>query len=306
MSNSVSILVRSHNDVQFAAATLKMLLQQKCTLPFVIYSCDDASSDGTADVIRAFPEVKIIPRPTGEYFPGRTLNHMVRASTGEIVVFNNADAIPQNEHWLQNLIAPLLANEADAVYANQIPRPDAQWLVRKDSERAFGDGKIAASWRFFFSLASSATRRDELRANPFDETFKYSEDIEWAHRRNIRIKYVADAIVEHSHNYTPEQLKKRFYGEGYADARIFHAVPGIPRCIAGALRETLRDCIYLLKHPRGIAELPSALRRRCIQKFAYRKGALDAIKENKGEPDSVELESFVSERGISKERTGST
>jgi rhamnosyltransferase len=253
-----------------------MLLQQKCALPYTIYSCDDASTDGTADIIRTFPAVKIIQRPDGEYFPGRTLNHMIRSSAGDIVVFNNADAIPQNDHWLQNLIAPLLADEADAVYANQLPRPDAQWLVRKDSERAFGDGKIAATWRFFFSLASSATRRDDLLAHPFDETFKYSEDIEWAHRRKIRIKYAPDAIVEHSHNYTPAQLKKRFYGEGFADQRIFNAIPSIPRCLAGALRETLRDAIYLLKHPRGLGELPGALRRRWIQKFAYRRGAMAA------------------------------
>jgi len=200
---------------------------------------------------------------------------MVSHSNGDLIVFNNADAVPLNRHWLRELIAPLVEDSADAVYGNQQPRPDASYLVRKDNLRAFGDGREAKKWRFFFSLATSAARRRDLAEYPFDENIRYSEDVEWAHRRPIRIAYAPDAQVEHSHNYTIAELKRRFYGEGRADAEIFGDRPNLPREMISAALETLRDGRFLLSHPAGLGELPGAPVRRFIQRFYHWKGVRD-------------------------------
>ena len=275
---SVSILVRSRNDEPFAEATFRSILEQDSPLPFEVISCDDASEDRTPEIIASFPEVKRLPRPEGPYLPGKRLNYMIRHCTGDIVVFNNADAVPQNRSWLRNLVKPLLDGSADAVYANQLARPDADWLVRKDNLRAFGDGRIAAQWRFFFSLVSSAAGKDDLLRRPFDEEIRYSEDVEWAHREPIRIVYVPDALVEHSHNYTLSELKRRVYGEGFADGRIFGDPPSFFREMASAARETLRDFAFLLKHPQGLMELPGAPVRRFVQRYSHWKGVSDYVR----------------------------
>lgn len=272
MFPQVSILIRSRNDEKFIGGTLRAVFEQECPLPFEVLCCDDASGDRTPEIIDSFPGVIRLPRPEGEYRPGARLNYMVSRCRGEIVVFNNADAVPVNRQWLARLIAPLLDGSADAVYGNQLPRRDASYLVMKDNLRAFGDGRIAAGWRFFFSLATSAIRREDLIENPFDETIAYSEDVEWAHRRRIRIAYAPDAMVEHSHNYTVAELKKRFFGEGVADAVIFGDRPDLAREMISAALETLRDFRFLLAHPRGLAELPAAPLRRFIQRFYHWKG----------------------------------
>ena len=274
-SGLTSILVRSRNDSAFIGRTLQAIFGQECQLPFEVLCCDDASDDGTADIIDSFPEVRRLPRPDGEYYPGRRLNYMVSQSRGNIIVFNNADAIPQDSHWLANLIAPILNGRAEAVYGNQLPRPDADYLVRKDNLRAFGDGSVAAKWRFFFSLATAATSRSLLAAQPFNENIRYSEDVEWAWRNSVKIAYVQDAVVEHSHNYTLPQLKRRFYGEGYADAEIFGDRPGLLRELASAAVEILRDAAFLLAHPAGLVELPLAPARRFVQKYYHWKGCRD-------------------------------
>jgi len=279
MAELVSILVRSRNDEAFAEATLKAVFEQECTVPFEVLNCDDASEDRTPEIIASFPEVRRLPRPEGAYFPGRRLNYMVRNCRGSIVVFNNADAVPRNRDWLRNLTAPLLDGTADAVYGNQLPRADASWLVRKDSLRAFGDGRIAAKWRFFFSLATAAARRVDLLAHPFDENIRYSEDVEWAHRRPMRIAYAADALVEHSHNYTLQELKRRFYGEGYADGQIFGDRPALARELAAGAKETLRDVLFLLKNPAGLPELPNAPVRRFVQRYSHWKGVRDYVRD---------------------------
>ena len=275
----VSVLVRTCNDAAYIRRTLAAVFAQRLDVPFEVLVCIDRSEDGTKEIAAEFPRIRYVERPAGEYRPANTLNAMVAAAQGEIVVFNNADAIPQNGDWLAALIAPLREGRADAVYANQLPRPDASWLVKKDSWRAFGDGKIEAGWRFFFSLASSAAFRGDLLANPFDPRMKYSEDVEWAHRRaGFRIVYAANAKVEHSHDYTFAQLAKRFRGEGEADAVIFGgAAPSLWRALLGAAREALRDFVFLLPHPSGWHEFPLAFPRRLVQRFAYRRGWLRGL-----------------------------
>ena len=274
----VSILMRAHNDEVLIGRALKAVFAQKTDLKFEVVVCDDASTDGTREVAARFP-VRFFERPAGPYKPGRTLNPLVRAAKGDIVVFNNSDAVPLDERWLDELVKPLLAGSRHVfAFANQLPRADAQALVRKDNERAFGDGKVQATWRFFFSLASSATWRQNLLEVPFDEDIQYSEDVAWAWRNSrrevdpVKIVYCPDARVEHSHNYTLRELAKRFRGEGAADRVIFGDRPSLLRELVGAARETLRDWVYLAVRPRGWLEIPVAPVRRLVQRVSHWSG----------------------------------
>lgn len=276
---AITVVVRSHNDEAYIGATLDMLTRQT-EKNLEILCVDDGSTDRTVAIIDSFAAVRRVAAPS-PYVPGRVLNFAVREAAGDTIVFNNSDAVPQHEDYIERLIAPLAFPDTGAVYGNQLCRPDADPLVRKDYERAFGDGRIAATWRHFFSMASSAARREVLIANPFDETLQYSEDIEWSYRlkkRGFQIVYAPDARVEHSHNYTMEQLWKRFYNEGRADAAIFGDAPSFPRFAAQLARECGRDLAYLCR--RGeFAAAAGCLPRRFIQKYAAYRGCADGLAE---------------------------
>ena len=275
----VSVLVRAHNDETLIGRTLEGVFAQKTDFPFEVIVCDDDSIDRTREIAAQFP-IRFFERPEGPYKPGRTLNALVRTAKGKIVVFNNSDAVPLDDGWLAALVKPLTDNSGCLAFtfANQMPRSDAQALVRKDSERAFGDGKIQATWRFFFSLVSSATWRRILLETPFDETIQYSEDVEWAWRNSrravdpVEIVYCPDARVEHSHNYTLRELAKRFRGEGVADRAIFGDRPSLARAVLSAARETLRDWAYLALRPHDWMELPGAPVRRLVQRVSHWRG----------------------------------
>jgi len=274
----VSVVVRARNDEALIGRTLAGIFSQ-WPPPFEVIACDDNSSDRTREIAAGFP-VRFVERPEGPYKPGRTLNMLVREAKGDIVVFNNSDSVPCDPHWLEELVKPLLAGTSRVLsFANQLPRPSATMLVRKDSERAFGDGKVQATWKFFFSLASSATWRQNLIDVPFDEKIQYSEDVEWAWRNSrlaenpVKIAYCPRSRVEHSHNYTLRELARRFEGEGAADTVIFGARPSLLRELSGAARETLRDWFYLLPRPRGWLEFPVAPVRRLVQRISHWKGS---------------------------------
>lgn len=275
----VSVLVRARNDEALVGRTLEGIFAQEGAPPFEVVVCDDRSTDRTREVAARFP-VRFAEPPEGPYVPGRTLNALVRAAEGDIVVFDNSDAVPVGRDWLRELVAPLLEapERPRAAFANQLPRKDAWALVRKDHARAFGDGKVQASWRFFFSLASAATWKRLLLESPFDERIRYSEDVEWAWRNSRRGKdplevvYCPRATVEHSHNYPLRALAKRFRGEGAADRVIFGDRPSLAREVAGAARETLRDWAWLAGRPRDWREIPAAPVRRLVQRVAHWQG----------------------------------
>ena len=278
-----SILVRAFNDEALIRRTLEAIYSQETKgVELEVLVCDDGSTDNTRAVAAEYP-VRFVEAPAGRYKPGRTLNAMVRAAAGEIVVFNNSDAVPLDSHWLAELVSPLLAAPGGRrfTFANQLPRADASALVRKDHSRAFGDGSIQRKWRFFFSLASSATWKKELLETPFDEEIQYSEDVEWAWRNSrravapVEIVYCPKAKVEHSHNYTLRELARRFRGEGAADRRIFGGRASLARELASAVCETLRDAAYLARRPRDWRELPAAPVRRLVQRLSHWKGMRD-------------------------------
>ncbi len=153
----VSVIVRAHNDEALIERTLAGIFSQ-WPPPFEVIVCDDNSTDRTREVAARFP-VRFVERPDGPYKPGRTLNALVREAKGDIVVFNNSDAVPLDSNWLAELVKPLIGgalgdralpcdgtlvggdHRAPRVFsfANQLPRADAQALVRKDYARAFGD-----------------------------------------------------------------------------------------------------------------------------------------------------------------------
>ena len=268
----ISVLIRSHNDIKFIRQTVEMLLAQETDDALEIISCDDHSTDGTAEYLASVPQLRCITPPEGKYVPGKTLNHMIAHAKGEFIVFNNGDAVPLHKEYLKNLIVPLKDKNVDCVFGNQIARADAYAVIRKDYERAFGDGSISKSWGRFFSLVSSGFRREDLLSKPFNDKIQYSEDAEWVYRNCANIAYVPEAAVEHSHNYTLSEVRKRFFNEGLADTQMGKKPISLLRAWRNVIAETLRDYIYLFRHG-NLLELFYSPVYRYVQKISYYRGA---------------------------------
>ena len=279
----ISVVVRSHNDAGLIRDTLARLCAQTVADRMEILLFDDNSTDGTLEAAMSFPCVTVVPWDGLPYNPPRVLNRALDTARGKYIVFNNSDAVPCSNDIVERIVAYLSDPAVGAVYGNQLPREDAWPLVRKDYERAFGDGSVAASWGFMFSLVFSAVRADVARQFRFNPAFQYSEDIDWALRireSGLKIVYAADAAVTHSHNYTPEILRKRFYNEGIANGMLFHKRPSFVRAVLGAAVESLRDFRYLLRHHELGYYFFSGIRYRWTQRMSCYKGEEYAWKQD--------------------------
>jgi rhamnosyltransferase len=218
---AVPVIMRTRNDQPLVAETLAMLHRQTRSHELIVF--DNDSHDGTRALVER-QAARVHTVRAGQYVPGRVLNRAMETTTGELVVFLNADCTPIDEHWLAALLAAFEDDNTAAVFGRQIPRPDCNLLLAKDTEDTYGDGQRQARWRHCFSMAASAIRRSVWERLRFSETLRYSEDIDWtwqARRRGHHIRYAPAAAVLHSHDYSLRQFYRRQYGEGCAEAHIF-------------------------------------------------------------------------------------
>ena len=259
MRANTAIIMRAKDEMPQARATLEGLKQQT-NQDFELFAIDSGSTDGTLEELQTADHLTQI----NHYLPGPVLNSAIARTQSTIIVLLNADAIPQSD-WLEQLILPILENQADATFSQQIARPDARFIVAYDYERAFLPQKPNPA---FFSAVACAFKRTLWEAHPFPET-GYAEDTRWAatcRADGARFLYTKSSIVEHSHNYTLPEL----YQKHRRQAAALKEVP----TLGNGLREITRDLLHTIRTLQ-IHTLPYNIAYRLTIHAGRRKGTRD-------------------------------
>ena len=276
MDRLVSIILRSFNEGWALKDTLPALRAQDYK-NWELIVIDSGSTDGSVELIRAAQPAHFVQIESRQYNPSRVMNQGMQLARAEIGIFLNADATPQGSNWLRPLVDALLDPSVAAVYGRQIPRPECRAVYACDYERCFGPNRDAGRWDHFFSMVSSGLRKDIWSRRGFLEAMQYSEDDEytrWCRGQGFRVLYVPESVAMHSHNYTPAQAYRRWFGEGRALAAVW---PGDKsafswaRSVAGCMNDVRRDIAYCMRS-RRLAEIPHAARIRWVQRQAKRHG----------------------------------
>lgn len=268
---SLTIIMRSRNDACVIAQTLKALFSQTVRAEKVLL-IDSSSTDGTLGIVRHFP-VEILSISASEYYPGRVLNRAMTLTNGEFIVFLNSDAVLLTPQSIERLLQPLKEEDVAAVYARQLPRPEAEVWVQDDYIRAFPENAAAPAW-MTLSLAYSAFKRSMWQQHPFYTAAWGSEDVEWARwakSQGKQVLYVSDALCMHSHNYSLKQLYGRRYIEGEADAFIRQTQYSAVKLMRDVAAATVRDIKVYWRHGdyKGLLGIPI---RRFVERWGYYRG----------------------------------
>jgi len=273
----VTIILRSYNEGWALRETLSALRAQDYrNWELVVF--DSGSTDGSVELIRAAAPRHFIQLLPQDYQPSRVLNRAMELSRTETAIFLNADATPQGSKWLRPLAEALREPRHAAVFGRQIPRPNCEAVFAHDYQRCFGENRESARWEHFFSMVSSGLRRDVWAQRGFLESMQYSEDDEytrWCRANGYQIVYCPDSVVQHSHNYSPQQAYKRSFGEAWALAAVWSRHPSevtsATRLFTGWVADVRRDLRYC-QGQRRLQEWPRAWRIRWEQRVARRAG----------------------------------
>jgi len=266
-----TVIMRTRNVDWVVGQALAALFSQHWS-DFELLVVDSGSTDRTLELLQAYPHRRM-PIEASDYYPGRVLNRAIADTHTELVVFQNADSVPLGPHALGRLVAAFDDPGVDAALARQVPRPDAHTWVRRDYGASFPDAPRPPPW-ITLSLPLAAMRRSAWERHPFYEDAWGSEDTEWgawATRHGLRIAYVRDAVVMHSHNYGLRQLYGRRFIEGEADAFIYRARETLAAAALQAAAATARDWLADLRAG-DLGDLVRAPARRAVFHWAHLRG----------------------------------
>ncbi|HRI62639.1 MAG TPA: glycosyltransferase [Polyangium sp.] len=292
----LAVIMRTKNADWVVEQALRSLHSQTIrNFEFVVV--DSGSTDRTLEIVRGYGPT-LIRIPASSYIPGAVLNRAIKATASDILVYQNSDAVLLSPFVLERLVRPFQEPAVMATFARQIPRPEAQAWVRRDYEVSFPADGDAPSW-LPYSLPFAAMRRSAWELHPFHTAAWGSEDIEWgtwARSRGHIVRYVPNAMVMHSHNYTLRELFGRRFIEGEADAFIHQDNISPAETIRRTLRSTAGDILY---HARlgdwtGLAELPL---RRAVFHVGYHYGRVHGERQRAGlNADKQRGQRYVLER----------
>lgn len=281
---SVAIIMRSKDEMPYTEKVFEMLSAQTWQ-DYCVYNVDSGSTDGTMDCVRRhnFQEEHIFQIPPEEYIPGRVLNFMISKVHEPIVVLLNADAIPQDEKWLEALIQPLLDGKAEGALSRQVPRSDALFIVKEDYRRAYDPKRFSrGTLDDFFSAVSCAFKRSIWEETPFREE-GYSEDLAWfraCREKGHRFLYVPESVVEHSHNYSLRGLYKKRFRHGVTFSEIYARPPKGFKCVWCASKEMARDFLTALSRGQ-LQTIPYNVLYRGVIYWAYHQGQKEGAEQIK-------------------------
>jgi rhamnosyltransferase len=208
----VSVIVRAKNEEALLGETLRLLHAQSFRAAEILL-IDSGSTDRTLEIARGFPGVRVIEIPPEDFTFGRALNIGCTHSTGEILVFISAHALPGTDQWMARLLKYFDDSRVVGVWGGQRRRPGAGHAPRVVYQDL---AMFRRNIYFGFNNSNCALRKSVWEKYPFHEGMPGSEDKEWAHRvlsDGHVLVHDSEAFVYHRHDDSIRQAWWRAHRE---------------------------------------------------------------------------------------------
>lgn len=227
---SISIIIPTLNAENYIFSLLTKIWDQNLK-PSEILVIDSSSDDNTRDIAEGL-NARVIKINREAFDHGGTRNFAVKMTCGEIIILLTQDALPLDEHFIENLILPLGNDMIPLSYGRQVPRDDADPIERFIRQFNYTEESIIKDLHqipilgiktFFCSNVCSAIRRKEFEeVGGFPENIIMNEDMVLAAKlilKGYKVAYQASAAVFHSHNYTLRNQFQRYFDIGVSISR---------------------------------------------------------------------------------------
>ncbi len=214
-ARSASIIIPTLNGASRIGNCLDSLVKQTAGRNVEILVVDDGSTDNTANVVRGYSSVRLIPQANAG--PASARNRGALEAQGKILLFTDDDCVPMPD-WLEAMLGPF--KDPDVVGAKGVYRTHQKSLAARFVQIEYEDKyRLMAGLPSidFIDTYSAGFRRDRfLEMTGYDTSFPVAcaEDIELSYRMSARgwkMKFVPAAIVYHTHPDTLSRYLKKKY-----------------------------------------------------------------------------------------------
>ncbi|MEO7684325.1 MAG: glycosyltransferase, partial [Gemmatimonadaceae bacterium] len=118
-SGTVSVVMPVRNEAARIAACIEGVLAQTVHVSEIIV-VDSGSTDGTLDILRRYPRVRVIEIDPADFNHGDSRNLGVQNATSDWVVFTVGDARPADTRWIARLLEGVTDDDIVGVCGAQI------------------------------------------------------------------------------------------------------------------------------------------------------------------------------------------
>ena len=218
---SIEIICPLYNASNYIENLHKSLLNQKeiehFKITYILTESNDSTKKYLLDNKLSFKEIK-----KKDFSHSLVRENAAKECKADIIVFISQDIVIEDELWLYYLTKDIINGTVDAAFSRQITKynniekytreknyPNVSRIVSKDNIPELGLNT------FFFSDASSAISRKVFKElNYYDnKNLPINEDMYIAYKlimNDKKIKYCADSVVYHSHNFKLKELYDRY------------------------------------------------------------------------------------------------
>jgi len=155
LNRTVSCIIPAHNEEKSISATLQAVLGAGDILKEIIV-IDDGSTDKTKEIVKEFKNIRFLINEKNLGKSG-TVASGIKESTGDYVMFLDADLMGLNSSNIISLITPILRDEADVVISMRTNTPVWMRWFGFDSmsgERIFPKGVLDQNLQAISNLRS--------------------------------------------------------------------------------------------------------------------------------------------------------
>jgi rhamnosyltransferase len=285
ISVKIVIIIPTLNASSYLSQTLSSFNSQTLFTQKIII--DSSSTDYTQQLaLEAGCTLEVIPR--SEFDHGGTRNQAARLARGDIFVFLTQDVLPQDQHFIENLVRPIINGTASASYARQVAAPSASPLERffrayrfpsvSSLKRAEVGQSLSVQDVQFSNAASAISNTAFWEIGGFTEGVILGEDVMLASKllkAGHTIAYQADAVVWHTHDYGLMQQFKRYFDIGACYSRAGDALGGSKAGGEGV--KLARAQFAFLLNERAYTWMPRAVLELGAKWLGYRLGYIERL-----------------------------
>lgn len=224
----VSVVVCAYN----AAATIGECLASLAALTYPDYEVivvNDGSTDGTGEIARRFPGVRVIDVPNGGLSAARNVG--LHEAQGEIVAYTDAD-VRVDRDWLTYLVQPFLAGDVVGSGGPNVVPADDPWMAQCVARAPGGPTHVLLDDRTAEHVpgCNMAFRRDALLAiggfNPLFVRAGDDVDVCWRlQARGWKIGFAPSALVWHRHRPSVKAYWRQQVGYGEGEVWLMDVHP---------------------------------------------------------------------------------
>ncbi|MGQ7408586.1 glycosyltransferase family 2 protein [Streptococcus suis] len=252
--------------------TLSALYRQQTNFEWDVLMTDSGSSDNSVAIIERFAEqygnLRLIHLKKEDYSHGGTRQMAAEMAQGEYMVYLSQDAVPHNEHWLSEMVAPFeITDKIVAVLGRQKPRHYCFPAMKYDINAVFGEQGAEDAitiWQrkdpahqgqytkesFYSDVCSAAPRKFLVetigyRDVAYSEDYEYGKDVLDA---GYFKAYNGRAVVEHSNDVRLSEYRKRIFDETY-NVRINSGITtkvSILSLVKNSLKASIKDSLRIV------------------------------------------------------------